>query len=171
MRRLPGPAGWPTGRRSLLPRLHRIVSGLAVNPNSIFCEGPTGSETANRCPVLRRQEPSPRGTTCELGDSDRVGGALLPKRASGELFFLLTLTYIEVGHPEAIRRSSFLNSDPILLDSIKRNLVRGLSWLAMCCAISSLPLFFRHGVRPPNRTPLRCGVWSRRTSNRRTVKY
>ena len=42
MRRLPGPAGWPTERRSLLPRLHRIVSGLAVNPNSIFCEGPQG---------------------------------------------------------------------------------------------------------------------------------
>ena len=42
MRRLPGPAGWPTERRSLLPRLQRIVSGLAVNPNSIFREGPQG---------------------------------------------------------------------------------------------------------------------------------
>ena len=26
------------------------------------------------------------------------------KRASGELYFLLTLTYMDVGHPEAIRR-------------------------------------------------------------------
>ena len=40
--RLPGPPDWPTGRRSLLPRLRRVVSGLAVNPNSIFCEGPQG---------------------------------------------------------------------------------------------------------------------------------
>ena len=43
----------------------RIVSGLAENTNSIFCEGP-GPETANGCPVLRRQEPPPRRTRCEL---------------------------------------------------------------------------------------------------------
>ena len=58
---------WPTERRRSNSRGSlRIVSGLAENTNSIFCEGPTGPETANRCLVLRRQEPMPRGTRCEL---------------------------------------------------------------------------------------------------------
>ena len=42
MRRLPGPAVGRLSDGVYLPRLHRIVSGLAVNPNSIFCEGPQG---------------------------------------------------------------------------------------------------------------------------------
>jgi hypothetical protein len=54
MRRLPGPAdcrlseGANYSRGSL-----RIVSGLAENTNSIFCDGPR-PEAANGCPVLRR---------------------------------------------------------------------------------------------------------------------
>jgi hypothetical protein len=53
MRRLPGPAccrlseGDQTLRGSL-----RIVSGLAENTNSIFCDGPPRPETANGCLVL-----------------------------------------------------------------------------------------------------------------------
>ena len=44
----------------------RNVSGLAENTNSIFCDGPSEPETANGCPVLRKQEPLPRGTRCVL---------------------------------------------------------------------------------------------------------
>src|SRR5258708_27751095 len=53
----------------------RIVSGLAANPDSIFCDGPHRPETANGCPVLRRQEPPPRGNTCGLRGSGRFGSA------------------------------------------------------------------------------------------------
>src|ERR1700741_1505158 len=53
MRSLPGPAyrrlseGSSSSRGSL-----RIVSGLAENTNSIFCDGPSRPETANGCLVL-----------------------------------------------------------------------------------------------------------------------
>ena len=56
----------------------RVVSGLAENTNSIFCDGPSGPETVNGCPVLRRQEPLPRGTRCEL----RVLNMLVLARSS-----------------------------------------------------------------------------------------
>jgi len=49
----------PTERRRSNSRGSlRIVSGLAENTHSIFCDGPPGPETANGCPVLRRQEPT-----------------------------------------------------------------------------------------------------------------
>src|SRR5205809_3100808 len=66
----------------------RIVSGLAVNTHSIFCDGPKGSEIVNGCPVLRRQEPSPRGTRASCGFWQVRQCALLLKRASGESFSL-----------------------------------------------------------------------------------
>jgi hypothetical protein len=53
MRRLPGPAsdrpgdGGSNSRGSL-----RVVSGLAENTNSIFCDGSHQPEAANGCPVL-----------------------------------------------------------------------------------------------------------------------
>ena len=70
----------PTTIRGQVPRLPterrrsdsrgslRIVSGLAANTNSIFCDGSKWLETGNGCPVLRRQEPAPRGTraNCEF---------------------------------------------------------------------------------------------------------
>ena len=57
----------PTERRRSNSRGSlRVVSGLAENTNSIFCDGPSGPETVNGCPVLRRQEPLPRGTRCGL---------------------------------------------------------------------------------------------------------
>jgi hypothetical protein len=37
----------------------RIVSGLAEYTHLIFCDRPSRPETANGCPVLRRQEPPP----------------------------------------------------------------------------------------------------------------
>src|SRR5438132_11563983 len=64
----------------------RIVSGLAVNTHSIFCDGPQGSETVNGCPVLRRQEPSPRGTRASCGFCQSSPVRAPPKRASGESF-------------------------------------------------------------------------------------
>src|SRR2546428_1182710 len=47
---------WPTGRRSVSSRgFRRIVSRLAGNTNSIFCEGHRRwPETANGCLVLRK---------------------------------------------------------------------------------------------------------------------
>jgi hypothetical protein len=58
----------PTERRRSNSRGSlRIVSGLAENTHSIFCDDPQGSETVNGCPVLRRQEPSPRGTRASCG--------------------------------------------------------------------------------------------------------
>src|SRR5260370_4289189 len=57
----------PTERRRSNSRGSlRIVSGLAENTHSIFCDGPPGPETANGCPVLRRQEPTADRHTCEL---------------------------------------------------------------------------------------------------------
>src|SRR5437667_6358414 len=59
----------PTERRRSNSRGSlRIVSGLAENTHSIFCDGPPGPETANGCPVLRRQEPTAERhrARCEL---------------------------------------------------------------------------------------------------------
>jgi transposase len=59
---------WPTGRRSQSSRgFHRIVSRLAGNTNSIFCEGHTsGRRQQMDVWFCERQEPSPRGTDREL---------------------------------------------------------------------------------------------------------
>ena len=81
----------PTERRRSNSRGSlRIVSGLAENTHSIFCDGPHGPETVNGCPVLRRQEPPPRGTrvSCRFWQVRKC--ALLLKRASGESFSPLT---------------------------------------------------------------------------------
>src|SRR6266571_9271257 len=81
----------PTERRRSNSRGSlRIVSGLAENTHSIFCDGPHGPETVNGCPVLRRQETTAERHTCEL----RVLIASIvrapPKRESGESFSPLT---------------------------------------------------------------------------------
>jgi hypothetical protein len=49
-----------------LQRLLRIVSGLAENTNSIIGDGPSGPETANGCPVLRKAGTIAARHTCEL---------------------------------------------------------------------------------------------------------
>src|SRR5439155_11439647 len=66
------------------------MSGLAENTHSIFCDGPHGPETVNGCPVLRRQEPPPRGTRASCRFWQVRQCALLLKRASGESFSSLT---------------------------------------------------------------------------------
>jgi hypothetical protein len=53
MRRLPGPAGHRLGDGGNSRGSPRIVSGLAENPNSIFCDGSREPEAANGCPVLQ----------------------------------------------------------------------------------------------------------------------
>jgi hypothetical protein len=52
MRRLPGPADYRLGEGGDSGGSLRIVSGLAENTNSIFCDGSTEPEVANGCPVL-----------------------------------------------------------------------------------------------------------------------
>ena len=77
--------------------LPRIVSGLAENTNSILCDGPrarysewmSGSATAGT--IAERH-------TCELLVPRHRYCALLKKRASGDVCFLLTTTYMDVGH-------------------------------------------------------------------------
>ena len=55
MRRLPGPAGCRLSGGDQCSRGSlRVVSGLAVNTHSIFCDGHQRPEAANGCPVLRR---------------------------------------------------------------------------------------------------------------------
>jgi hypothetical protein len=53
MRRLPGPADHRLGDGGDSRGSLRIVSGLAENTNSIFCDGSSQPEAANGCPVLR----------------------------------------------------------------------------------------------------------------------
>ena len=77
----------------------RIVSGLAENTNSIFCDGLQGPETVNGCPVLRRRNHAERHI-CELRVLAYAFLRAPLKRASGELRLLLTKTYMEVGYPD-----------------------------------------------------------------------
>src|SRR5262249_30086493 len=86
----------------------RIVSGLAEHTHSIFCDGPQGSETVNGCPVLRRQEPSPRGTPASCGFCPSSPCALL-RSAPQENLFPLTKTYMEVGNSGVDGSSNFLS--------------------------------------------------------------
>jgi hypothetical protein len=58
MRRLPGPAVNRPGDGGNSRGSLRIVSGLAENTNSIFCDGSSELEAANGCPVLREQGPT-----------------------------------------------------------------------------------------------------------------
>ena len=58
MRRLPGPAVNRPGDGGNSRGSLRIVSGLAENTNSIYCDGSSELEAANGCPVLREQGPS-----------------------------------------------------------------------------------------------------------------
>src|SRR5438309_2363581 len=81
----------PTERRRSNSRGSlRIVSGLAENTHSIFCDGPHGPETVNGCPVLRRQEPPPRGTYASCGFRQGPQCALLRSARQENLFLLDT---------------------------------------------------------------------------------
>jgi len=56
MRRLPGSADHRPGDGGDSRGSLRIVSGLAENTNSIFCDGSSEAEAANGCPVLLRKQ-------------------------------------------------------------------------------------------------------------------
>ena len=53
MRRLPGPAVDRLGEEGNFRGPLRVVSGLAENTHSIFCDSSSELEAANGCPVLR----------------------------------------------------------------------------------------------------------------------
>jgi hypothetical protein len=62
MRRLPGPADYRPGDGGNSRGSLRIVSGLAENTNSIFCDDSSEPEAANGCLVLQgSRDPQPRG--------------------------------------------------------------------------------------------------------------
>ena len=69
MRRLPGPAGHRLGDGGDSRGSLRIVSGLAENPNSIFCDGSTEPEAANGCPVLQGAGTNRREANVRSGSS------------------------------------------------------------------------------------------------------
>jgi hypothetical protein len=69
MRRLPGPAGHRLGDGGDSRGSLRIVSGLAENPNSIFCDGSLEPEAANGCPVLQSAGTNRREANVRSGRS------------------------------------------------------------------------------------------------------
>src|SRR5439155_22366090 len=80
----------PTERRRSNSRGSlRIVSGLAENTDSIFCDGPQGSETVNGCPVLRRQEHR-REAHVRAAGSDRFNSARSSEARVRRILFSLT---------------------------------------------------------------------------------
>ena len=67
MRRLPGPAVGRLGEEGNFRGSLRIVSGLAENTNSIFCDSSSELETANGCPVLRDAGTTSREALLRVG--------------------------------------------------------------------------------------------------------
>ena len=76
VRRLPGPALNRPGDGGNSRGSLRIVSGLAENTNSIFCDGSSELEAANGCPVLREQGPAAERHTRTGGWPDQKECAL-----------------------------------------------------------------------------------------------
>ena len=87
MRRLPGPAVNRPGDGGNSRGSLRIVSGLAENTNSTFCDGSSELEAANGCPVLREQgPPAERHTRRRMAGSE--GMRALLSATSTLVFFL-----------------------------------------------------------------------------------
>ena len=77
MRRLPGPAGHRLGDGGDSRGSLRVVSGLAENTNSIFCDSSSELEAANGCPVLlESRNHQLRSSTCAAIDPDLTNNAL-----------------------------------------------------------------------------------------------
>ena len=99
MRRLPGPAYDRPGDGGDSRGSLRIVSGLAENTNSIFCDGSSEPEAANGCPVLlRSRNHQPRGKGARKSILTRHT-ARSPEREKKTRAFRLTKTYMDGGHP------------------------------------------------------------------------
>jgi hypothetical protein len=97
MRRLPGPAGHRLGDGGDSRASLRIVSGLAENPNSIFCDGSfaaRGSKWMSGSAECRNYQP--RGKRAQrqplIGLTTRS-----PERERKTRAFLLTMTYMDAG--------------------------------------------------------------------------
>ncbi len=88
MRRLPGPAVNRLGDGGNSRGSLRIVSGLAENTNSIFCDGSSELETANGCPVLQGAGTTSREATRAGGWPDQKKCALSRARPGLSRFFL-----------------------------------------------------------------------------------
>src|ERR1700752_2041734 len=106
MRSLPGPAHHRPGDGGNSRGSLRIVSGLAVNTDSIFCDGSPQPQAANGCPVLQRmQEASAERHTCAIGDPDQINNALSTARTDISRFFLdKRLTWMPVILPRSLLR-------------------------------------------------------------------
>src|SRR5215472_19280622 len=111
MRRLPGPAHYRPGDGGNSRGSLRIVSGLAVNTNSIFCDGSQRPEAANGCPVLQGTTP-PRGTRAQRYP-DRTNSAPSTERAGKLVLFSRQPTYMDAGNPPTIgaRRRAYQQVD------------------------------------------------------------
>jgi len=81
MRRLPGPAVDRLGEESNFRGPLRIVSGLAENTNSIFCDSSSGLEAANGCPVLRGAGTTSREAHMRREDPDSMQQRLAQAKA------------------------------------------------------------------------------------------
>jgi hypothetical protein len=92
----------PTERRRSHSRGSlRIVSGLAENTNSIFCDSLQSPRQQMDVWFCREQEPMPRGLPCELRILSLYTCALSRARPEHPCFHL-TMTYMDVGNPETI---------------------------------------------------------------------
>ena len=104
MRRLPGPAGHRLGDGGDSRGSLRIVSGLAENTNSIFCDSSSELEAANGCPVLlESRNHQPRGIRAQLSIPIRPT-TRSPARVKKTRAFLLTKTYMDGGDTTGTRK-------------------------------------------------------------------
>jgi hypothetical protein len=97
MHRLPGPADHRLGDGGDSRGSLRIVSGLAENTNSIFCDSSSDLEAANGCPVLlESRNHQPRGKRAQQKILIKLT-TRSPARVKETCAFPLTKTYMDGG--------------------------------------------------------------------------
>ena len=122
MRRLPGPAGHRLGEGGDSRGFLRIVSGLAENTNSIFCDGSAEPEAANGCPVLlESRNHQPRGIRAQPKILQNPA-TRSRERAQRTRAFLLTMTYMDGGDSPGTPEFVALTLDSLPPRSICRRL-------------------------------------------------
>jgi hypothetical protein len=103
MRRLPGPAGCRLSEGDKFSGgSRRIVSGLAENTDSIFCDGSAEPEAANGCPVLLKAGTTSREAPTRTATPDTTHCAFSRTRPE---HLCLPLTNDVHGGPFCTRRS------------------------------------------------------------------
>ena len=88
MRRLPGPASDRLGDGDDSRGSLRVVSGLAENTNSIFCDGSTARGSKWMSGSAWTQEPSAERHTCAAAIPDQINSALSTARPEASCFFV-----------------------------------------------------------------------------------